>query len=381
MEIASEGGAFSFRLRGDLYVDSRIFFGEVPAGSEQIFLERARLRLQGTAHKRFFFSILPDFGISGPEIDDAYVGVQFAHWVRVRAGRFKVPIGLENLQSATGLMHPERGFPTAMVPGRDVGAMLTGRLLNERVRYAAGIFNGSPGASGAGRDVDDSKEIAGRLFGTPFEAAGSNSEIIALDGFGVGVGASVGRVEGREENTGLPGFTTSGGQEFFQYRPSTHAHGRRWRLAPQARLFVGPVELLAEYTWLGQTVQEGTTERELTHRSWQASGAVVLTGEDARAAPVEPRRPFGIERGPGALEFGARIHGLDVDAATFPQFAAPTDAASGALAWGLTLSWYPNAVVRVTVGYERTTFETAGQAGGEIFGSEHLILSRLRLAL
>jgi phosphate-selective porin OprO/OprP len=371
--LVSADEAFELRLRGDLYADLRTLPGsEAPSGAERFFLRRARPRFQGTLYERFGFGLRPDFGIGGPEIDDAYLEARFAPSVRLRMGRFKVPVGLENLQSTTGLMHVERGFPTALVPGRDVGAMLGGDVLRERLQYAVGLFNGAPGSTEPGADVDDAKEGALRLFATPFAGTGS-----VLDGLGVGIAGSTGRVDGTPATPALPGFGTTGRQSFFQYRPGAVADGARHRLAPQARLYAGPVELLAEYTVLRQEVRRGAAEADLTHWAWQLSGAVVVTGEDAREGAVVPRRPFGRETGPGAVEVGARVHELTLDDETVPRFAARSDA-NEALAWGLTLSWYPNQIVRMMVGYERTTFEPLGAVPDP--DTEHLLLARMQFS-
>ena len=371
--LVSADEAFELRLRGDLYADLRTLPGsEAPSGAERFFLRRARPRFQGTLYERFGFGLRPDFGIGGPEIDDAYLEARFAPSVRLRMGRFKVPVGLENLQSTTGLMHVERGFPTALVPGRDVGAMLGGDVLRERLQYAVGLFNGAPGSTEPGADVDDAKEGVLRLFATPFSGTEN-----ALGGLGVGIAGSTGRVEGTPTTPALPAFGTTGRQSFFQYRPDAVADGARHRLAPQARLYAGPVEVLAEYTVLRQEVRRGSAEADLTHRAWQLSGAVVVTGEEAREGAVVPGRPFGREAGPGAVEVGARIHGLTLDDQTVPQFAAPSDAAE-ARAWGLTLSWYPNSIVRMMVGYEQTALDRRGE--GPDPDTEHLLLARMQFS-
>lgn len=372
--LVSADDAFTLRLRGDLYLDARFLPGtDASAGAEQFFLRRARPRLQGQLYERFAFSLRPDFGIGGPEIDDAYVEARFAPAVHLRVGRFKVPVGLENLASSTGLMHVERGFPTALVPGRDVGAMLTGNLAQDRLQYALGLFNGAPGVTEPGSDVDDAKEGAARLFAEPFSAQEG-----VLSGLGVGLAGTWGRVEGTASTPALSSVRTTGRQSFFQYRSGAQADGQRWRVAPQARLYAGPVELLGEYTIASQDVQlEGATA-SLTHRAWQASAAVVLTGEEAREGEVEPQDPFASEPGLGAFELGARVQGVSFDDDTFPTFANPAAEASSAQAWGLTLSWYPNRMVRFMLGLERTTFDTAGIASPP--GAETLLLFRTQLA-
>jgi phosphate-selective porin OprO/OprP len=250
--------------------------------------------------------------------------------------------------------------------------MLSGDVGRGRLQYAVGLFNGVPGASEPGADVDDAKEGAARLFATPFTEADG-----PLEGLGVGMAGTVGTVTGTATTPGLTGLRTTGRQSFFQYQDGVRADGRRWRVAPQARLYAGPVEVLGEYTVLTETVRRGPLTEALSHRAWQASAAVVLTGEDARSGEVVPDEPFGTERGIGAVELGARLQGAAFDDDSFPAFAGPA-AASGATAWGLTLSWYPNAVVRFMLGMERTTFDGTEVAPAP--EAETLLLTRVQIA-
>jgi phosphate-selective porin OprO/OprP len=371
--VRSSDGAFALRLRGDLYTDARFFPGTtVPAGAERFVLRRVRPRLQGRVYERFAFSIRSDCGVGGPEIDDAFVEARFAPALRLRMGRFKVPVGLETLSSTTGLMHVERGFPAGLVPDRDVGVMLSGEEGAGRVRYALGLFNGVPGASGPEGDMDDAKEGAARLFIEPFAGrAGALSEL------GVGVAGTWGRVTGTESTPGLTSVATTGRQTFFRYARDAQTDGTRWRAAPQARFYAGPVELLGEYTVTAETVRRGERTESLTHRAWQASAAVMLTGEDAREGGVPPRSPFGAETESGAIELGARLQGATFDEEAFPVLAAST-AASRATAWGATLSWYPNALVRFMLGMERATFEGTDTTPDP--EAETLLLTRMQIA-
>jgi len=372
--LVSADEAFELRLRADLFADARFFADEnTPSGAERIFIRRARFRVQGRVFERFAFNVRPDFGIGGPEIDDAYLEARFAPEARLRMGRFKVPIGLENLQSTPGLMHVERGFPTDLVPGRDVGVMVSGEVVENTLHYAVGLFNGAPGSTEPGEDVDDGKEGAGRVFVTPF----GNTDG-PLSGLGIGVGGSIGSVTGTSSTPALTRPQTTGRQTFFRFAPGTHADGQRWRVAPQARLFHGPLELLGEFTVTSEEVRRGPLEGTLTHHAWQVSGSVVVTGEDARDGSVVPDDPFGRTRGRGAVEVGARVHGVSLDDDAFPTFAPAGGSASDAVAWGLTVSWYPNSIVRMMLGFERTTFD--GANGTPDPGAENMILARMQFA-
>ena len=48
-------------------------------------------------------------------------GQAFQPWFAVTAGKFKVPVGLERLQSANDIRFVERAFPTSLLPNRDLG--------------------------------------------------------------------------------------------------------------------------------------------------------------------------------------------------------------------------------------------------------------------
>jgi hypothetical protein len=58
---------------------------------------------------------MPDLGGIAPTIFDAYWDGKFVPQFTVRAGKFKPPIGLERLQSATDIAFAERGLPTNLV--------------------------------------------------------------------------------------------------------------------------------------------------------------------------------------------------------------------------------------------------------------------------
>lgn len=374
VQLVSADEAVAVRLRNDMYLDARFLPGtDAAPGADRFFLRRVRPRLQGRVYERFAFSVRPDFGVGGPKIDDAFAEVRLAPTLRLRMGRFKVPVGLETLASTTGLMHVERGFSAGLVPGRDVGVTVDGSVWQDRAQYALGLFNGTPGSTGPGADVDDAKEGVARLFVTPL----SDQEGF-LSGLGMGVAGTVGGVTGTDAAPALTSLRTTGRQSVFRYRSDARADGRRGRVVPQARLYAGPVELLGEYAVTTETVRVGGAEETLTHRAWQASAAVVLTGEAAREGMVTPEDPFAATPGVGAIELGARVHGATFDDDAFSVFANPAAVASDATALGLTVSWYPNATVRFLLGYERTAFDAAGIATPR--DTEHLLLTRMQVA-
>ena len=127
--ISSADGAYALQFHGVLQVDSRTYFGDDINGNDGFLIRRARPILQGTVARDFDFLFVPDFAPStGPTIFDAYVNYRYNPALQLQAGKFKSPIGLEQLQADVDLLFNERALPTDLVPNRDVGFALHGDL-------------------------------------------------------------------------------------------------------------------------------------------------------------------------------------------------------------------------------------------------------------
>ncbi|HVQ28100.1 MAG TPA: porin, partial [Vicinamibacteria bacterium] len=200
--IQSESGDFRLQLRGYSQLDGRFFSGDTGAVALNTFvLRRVRPILQGTVGKYFDFNITPDFGVGTTVLQDAYLDVRYTPKFRVRVGKFKPPVGLERLQSATNIAFVERAYPTALVPNRDVGFMIHGELAGGVVAYAAALLDGAPDGGSVDIDLNDGKDLAGRLFLSPFKKGKS-----ALKDLGFGIAGTTGKQTGP-----LPAYR-SGGQ-------------------------------------------------------------------------------------------------------------------------------------------------------------------------
>ena len=95
-------------------------------------------------------------------IYDAYVNYRYEPALQLRIGKFKTPIGLEQLVTDRDLSFNERSLVTDLVPNRDVGAQLWGDVSGGVLSYAAGIFNGVGDARNSSNGpFDDNKTFAG----------------------------------------------------------------------------------------------------------------------------------------------------------------------------------------------------------------------------
>src|SRR5690606_21289773 len=100
-QLVAADNSFSLRLRGDVQVDGRFISDNPSPGTQSFYVRRTRLVFQGTLHSRFAFKIMPNFGMGRAELQDAYMDAVFTPSFGVRAGKFKVPVGIELLQSPT----------------------------------------------------------------------------------------------------------------------------------------------------------------------------------------------------------------------------------------------------------------------------------------
>ncbi len=373
--FASPDKNFALKLRGVLQIDSRTFLHDHGiAANDGFFIRRARPIVEGTVFRDFDFLFVPDFGGSSPQIFDAYLNWRIRPALQLRAGKFKSPVGLEQLVVDVDTLFNERALPTSLTPNRDIGFLLHGEVLDGRVSYAAGLFNGSGDARNIGMaDTDDNKEFAGRIFFQPFKQ--SSAEF--LRGVGFGVGGSYGNEHGTgalPATTGgtLAGYATDGQQQFFAYNPSTGAvtaDGAHWRISPQGYYYNGPVGFLGEYVISNQRVtRTGTaplTSARIENTGWQITGSWILTGETAAyRGGVTPEKSFSFSSsGWGAWQLVARYAELHIDADAFPNFANPSTSASAAHSWGVGLNWYLNRNIQLKTSFARTTFDGGGGAG------------------
>jgi len=355
--VASADGASTVRIGGLVQLDSRLFFGDSGGVYNNSFvLRRARLISEGTLGGIYSFQIIPEFGGGTVSLLDANVTVAPTGAVQIKFGRFKVPVGLELLQSDTATFFAERSLVSNLVPNRDLGVQVGGTTPGGRVAYSLGVFNGVPDATNTSNaDFDNDKDAAARVFALPFKDASDSP----WQGLGVGMAASV----GREKGTGAvaAGYKTDGQQTFFKYNSGVVGDGRVWRISPQAYYYVGPLGVLGEYAASTVNVRPSASGAQvaLQHEAWQVATGYVLTGEDASFASITPRHPFSWQDGTwGAWQVVARYSRLKLDDRTFPLFAAPATNADGAAAVGIGLNWYLNGVVRTSLDYFQTHFDT-----------------------
>jgi phosphate-selective porin OprO/OprP len=380
------------KLRGTLHFDSRHFEDDVTAETADTFLlRRVRPTIEGTLGGIYDFRFTPDFAGGRAIILDAFAAARFQPWFTLTAGKFKVPVGLERLQSANDIRFVERAFPTSLLPNRDLGFSLGGDLLGGALNYSVGYFNGvtDGGSSDAIGDVetDTAGDYAARLYVNPF----ADSESFALRGLGFGIAGTINSATGDPVNSLLPSYRTPGQQTFFRYRansatsPGAYADGERLRWTPQLYYSVGRFGLLGEYAVVEQDVSRATATAGLRSdtvesTAWQVAAHWFLTGEEQAFKGFKPNNVLSLANGTwGAWELVARYHELEIGDEAFAggvdSFADPLSSPRKASAYGVGVNWYLNDNVKWVINYEKTKFE-----GGAVEGDrpdEEAILTRV----
>jgi phosphate-selective porin OprO/OprP len=370
--LQSETGDYRLQVRGYAHFDGRFYSGDdLNVATNTFLLRRVRPIVQGTVAKYFEFNITPDFGGGTTVIQDAFLNVKYSPKAQVRVGKYKSPVGLERLQSATAIHFIERAYPTSIVPNRDLGVLLHGDLWGGVLNYAAGILNGAPDGGSVDTDTNDGKDLEGRVFLSPFKKGTSR-----LKDLGFGISGTTGKQAGT-----LPTYRSGGQLAIVTAATGITADGTRKRYSPQLSLYSGRFGLLAEYAKSDSRVRKADgTHAQFEISAWQTTASLALSKEKASYSGVKPGKPFDPAKGQwGALELAARVNGLKLDnSAVAGALVDPTKSVTEAFAWAVGLNWSLNRNVKQVADYEHTSF-TGGAAAGADRKSENAFLVRTQI--
>jgi phosphate-selective porin OprO/OprP len=395
--IGSPDKQFQVRLHGQLQIDGRRFFDDDSLRDLDTFLvRRARPTVEVTLLGLADAVFTPDFAGGTLQLFDAYIDVHPRPWLRLRAGKFKPPIGLERLQSDNNLVFLERALDQNLSAQRDVGVQLWGDFAGGLVRYEAAIFNGAPDSALNDTDSSYSKSLAGRLFVQPF----ASQRLSWLGRLGVGFAAETGSEKGSSTisngavtGTWLGSFKSIGQTTLFSYLASTTdpsqtvtALHRHTRLNPQLYYYLGPLGLESEYLREKQSLDKNGVGATVTNSAGHVTVAYVVGGKRTFEGP-RVDNPVDLAAGTlGALEIGARYNWLTIDSGAFAgKLADPTKSVAKAKGWGVVASWYLTRSLRAAASYDQTTFEGGAKnsaTGGSAIAdrrTEKVLIGRLQV--
>lgn len=173
LEVRSHDDRFSLALGG--FLQARYGASMRDRGVERSEFTTPRTRISFFGHVyspevRYRLMLGTPLAAQQAQVLDAYVEYKIGRALRVRGGRFKIPVMREWVESAAFLASVDRSSIVQLfLPGRDYGFMVSGALSD--VEYAIGVFNGA--GVNAVRESNRTPALAARvvwnLHGTPID--------------------------------------------------------------------------------------------------------------------------------------------------------------------------------------------------------------------
>ena len=342
-------GEFRLDFRVRLHQDFHRFSPDLDFSGWEPTFRRARVGLEGRIYDDLEYDLDAELRDDEHPWRNVYLNYRRFRAAEVRAGRFKIPIGREQLESIFDLDFLERSLiNSTLVPTRDTGVMVHGEVADGILAYRTGVFAHDGDNSRFDEVVaeDRVEEVragdgawAGRVVVSPW--ARTRGRLRRLE-----AGAAVTFTSMDEGLFGVEGRTLSG----HRFSERVYVRGRRTRVGVDGSWTPGPVTVQAEYIQLrDERNGQGLGDVDLPDaiaQGWYVSAAWNLTGE-RQSQERAPRRPI-FRGGIGAVEVAARLESLrfgSVDTAGEPPFANPRAAnilENRNRILTLGVNWYPN---------------------------------------
>ena len=362
--FADEDKEFVLNIQ-NMFVADGTFYDrqQTPTKEEGFNIPYQRTYLYGNITKNFEYQLSEQSSFGSFNLLDMLINVHYDDRMMFKFGRFLAPFYYQSYATFPMLVPTVAYSPLYQFSGeRQVGAMVWGKVLKNRVQYQAGVFNGVPNSY---FDFDTNKDFSGSLTVTPFK----NDDREWLQGLGAGFSMETGsqnyllsRVSNLTFISGAGSpllnfeYITASGVPFFYYNDNVRALGNQTRLAPHF-FWYGRFSVLAEYVTMSRHLADPTTRGLSVQRGFYVQTSYFLTGErntgDGTGGfpTIIPNRPFNPSNGdygPGAWEIASQYTGLNVGTGDIRRGFADPRWATRLDEIQLGVNWWPNKYVRVS---------------------------------
>jgi phosphate-selective porin OprO/OprP len=366
-EIISDDGEHQIQIHQETQLDYRDFDpnGEEFARSGFVF-PRARLFFNGrvTKHWEYMFSINRGFGAL--DVLDAFVNYHPSDQFQIKAGRFMTPFNYEQFAVQNmWLITPERSlFTSNLGLNRQLGVQAWGQLLDKRLDYAVGVFDGPRNSY---EDFNDAKDVFAYMNVRPFQDwDDSPLEFLNIGGsfaYGAQDNPLVPASWRTAANASNAGTADRFAPPFYAFNDGVVERGQRAFWSANVAYFYKRLSVLADYNGGILRYAQARAPESFVIPAHGASVAAgfFLTGEEVeRRTIVEPLRPFSLRRGDfglGALELVARYGMLNFDRDILsPELTDPTQWSHRAWTTNLGVNWYLNRYVKIYLDWQHSEF-------------------------
>lgn len=363
---------FLLKFRAEFQADNMNYLGAAQSPVHSgFYLPRVRYYFQGHYTKPIDYQLsfqrsYTSFGFLNVFANFNYFDDKF----QARIGRFKVPFTYEWYKlNNYRFITPERSlFAANFGVNREIGAMAWGEILNKRLEYAVGIFDGPRNSS---QDYNASKDVAAFLNYRPF----NNWKDSPLTNFNVGGSMTY----GSQDNPVIPTVlttntnatndpilgsnpTSNAALPFLAFNTNVREKGIRslWEL--HAAYYVNGFSFIAAWD-AGQDSYALTNSNPvpIDIGGFFVSGSYLITGETLNERTVvDPIRRFDLRKGQfglGAIEPFARFSAITLSDEVFTAgLADPNLWTSRVQLTDLGVNWYINRAVKLVFDWQHAIF-------------------------
>ena len=371
--LQSADGEFRLQLRGYVHFDGRFFMGDDGSlATDTFLLRRVRPILQGALGKYFDFRIMPDFGQGTTVLQEAWLDFKPSPAFSVQVGKYKSPVGLERLQSATAISFVERAFPTNVLPNRDLGIMVHGELGKGLVNYAAAVLRRR-----------SRRRQRRRRHGGRQGPRGPGDAVAVQPGASrrSRTWASASRAPPASRRAPCPPTARAARSASSRQPPASPPTARAGAIRRSFRTTRGPSACSPNTRGPRSRVRNVAGDHfDFRSKAWQTTATFVLTGEKASFAGVRPKNPFDPSKGQwGAIELAARVHKFELGESTIAAaLVDPAKSPRSMSAWTLGVNWSLTRNVKQVFDFEHVNFK-GGAADGGNRDAENTIFIRTQI--
>jgi phosphate-selective porin OprO and OprP len=374
--IATGDKSFEMRLGGLIQTDLVVFGQHYPLKND-FDIRRARLFVEGRVYQDFQYRLEAELeGSSSDRLVDAYINYDYLPWMQLRMGQFKEPFSLEQLIADKNLPLNERSFAYYLTPARDVGFMVHGNFFDDAVQYGIGVFNGD-GTDANRRGQKDDKQVTGRLVFKPLQHLGPDF----LKSLQIGGSCSYARLDTSDFNIKVktPARTT-----FFTVQPRAKFHMTEEindlnRYGAELAYTLGPVVIMSEFikNKFSDVKLSDTEPFNFSMQAWYAEALVMLTGErpelkNGLLDRIRPRHDFNPRTGSwGAWGLAFMYQQFKAENIVYESLVNQGYSVNQAKSFTVGLNWYLNSMVRMSVNYSMTRFDTPLYLGSNSTGKAY----------
>ena len=358
------------RIGGSGQFDAR-FYEQGNPGDNTFQVRRARLYATGVLEENWGYMVMARWDRGSANLHWAWVESQHVPYARFRMGQFKEPYTVEGVNSDQHFDFNERSlWVSNLVQLEDIGIMLYGKCLDQRLEYALGAFNGRGKEKD---DTNDDKEVVGQLTLAPWH----NSDARSVKGLNLSFSGSHSHME--EDDLKSASYTTAAQTKFWTYASTVAATGSKDRASAELEWLIGPASIKGgvHEARLGDLQMAGM-EESVTVDGWSVWGTWLLTGEDKpRNKAVVPKAAFDPKKGTwGAWELAARYEQFKADRELFKQgFLTGTNQADSTT---VGLNWYMNRHMKTLLDFQTTQFRDSVTLNGSPVSHENTLTLRFQ---